>query len=311
MVAQRLAHPHRVGRLRRGARRDPRRRFHFHPRILDRPDQPSRRLRRLAHRHRRLLRRRRNLRCLAQHPPRRSGGVAGLDAELLALARGALDGAADRIAEILGEPVARRLGAVLAIHVVDLDGDVALQRGEAHQRVDQPGESPVLGADPADQDLERHPVARADHREQRHRRHVRSIGGGDRTLDRFDPGPPLGVQKAVPEEDDAEIDHLLRIVGRPAALVGEAAQPLLPIGFRDRADLRLQRLPGGAARGGQRPFEIEDAKTGAHVDAGGRGARCRQILKRNGVGHETCPLCGRGTIGHLPRDMRAKWLRRG
>ena len=67
--------------------------FDFGPGILDRADQARRGLRRLAHRHRRLLGRSRDFAGLAQHA---AGGGAGLDrlaAEILALAGAILDDA--------------------------------------------------------------------------------------------------------------------------------------------------------------------------------------------------------------------------
>ena len=71
MIAERLRHDDRARRFVGRARGDPGRHLHLAARFLDRADQPGGGLRRLAHRYRRLLGRRRHFRRLAEHPPRR------------------------------------------------------------------------------------------------------------------------------------------------------------------------------------------------------------------------------------------------
>src|SRR3546814_14655079 len=77
--------------------------------------------------------------------------------------------------------------------------------------------------------------------------------------------------------DDAQIDHLLGFVRCPEAVVGEAAQPLLPIGVGNRADVGLDQIPYLLARGRQRAVIIEHPQPRAEIDHGGQGAGGRQI----------------------------------
>src|SRR3546814_11594228 len=64
----------------------------------------------------------------------------------------------------------------------------------------------------------------------------------------------------------------------PEAVVGEAAQPLLPIGVGNRADVGLDQIPYLLARGRQRAVIIEHPQPRAEIDHGGQGAGGRQIV---------------------------------
>ena len=205
------------------------------------------------------------------------------------LATGPLDGSADRVAELGREPVARHLGAVFAVHVVDFYGDVGFQRRKPHQRVDQRRHARIGAADAADQHFQRRAIARADHRQQRHRRHALVIGGGDRTLDRFDPSLGGGVQEAVAQEYHAHVDHLGGIGWCPIALLGEAAHPLMPIGGGNGLDLGLQNVPAFATRLEQRALEVEHAEPRRGVDPRTHRAGCCHCLGRYRIRHAHIP----------------------
>ena len=196
-----------------------------------------------------------------------------------------LDHRGDAGAELGGEPVTFGARGHLAVMLVDRDGDLPLQRGEPHQRVDQrrhPGIGPVQ---PAHQHVERRAVARADHREQRQGRHIRLVRRRHRSFDRFDPAPARGVQEAAAQEHAAQFDHPFGILRCPDPLVRETSQPLRPIGFGYRVDLGRDDLPRRARRADQRAVEIECVQPAGKIDRRGDRVLGRQV----GAGQRVAP----------------------
>ena len=296
MIAQRARHRHRIARLAGGAGGDLGGDLHLGAGILDRADQPGGGGGGVAHRDRRLFRRGGDLAGLAQHPARRGGRARRLGAQLQSLARGILHGQRDAVAELRRQPVALDLRAVRAIAVVDFDGDLALQRGQPHQRVDQFQQLGIARGHRGHQHGQRHAVAGADHRQQRHRRHPGGIGGRDRALDRVDPRPLARVEEAVAQELASQIDHPVVARVLPRRFGREAMLPMFPIGARNLAHARLQQGPGGARAVGKPAVGIEDAEPLVQVERGGDRSDRWHIL-----GHEALPCVG-DRIGDVRRD---------
>ena len=277
MIAERLGHADRLARLCRRAVGDLGGGFDFGARILDRPDQPGGGLCRLAHRHRGLLGGGGDFARLAQHRAGRCRTPHRLFAEHVALVGRGLDHRRDPVAKFRRQRVARDPRRVRAVRIIDRDGNLAFQRGQPHQRVDIDRQLGVRPVDPPHQHLQRGTVTRADHRQQRHRRHTRDIGRRDGALDRLDPGAPARIEEAIAQEGAADLDHLLGLVRCPDPLVGETAQPLFPIRLRDMRDLGSQRRPDFAARAAERSVEVENPQPCREVDRGRNRAGNRQV----------------------------------
>src|SRR5690606_17565744 len=88
--------------------------LHFAARLVDRHDQAGGGLRSLAHRHRRLLGRGRDLAGLAEHAARRLARLGRLVANLAAAARGVIDDSEDFLVELVAERAAPGALAVRA-----------------------------------------------------------------------------------------------------------------------------------------------------------------------------------------------------
>ena len=186
VIRQRFAHHHRVAGLAGGAGGDLGRRFDLLSGILDGPDQSGSGLCRFAHRHRRLLGRSSDLAGLAQHATREGRGVAGGDAQGGAVDRGALHRCAKRRPEVGGEPVPLDPTGVGDKGVVNGNGEIALQRREAHQQVDRLRRR-HFSINGDQQRLHRTAVAGGDHRQQGGDGDVSLPGGGDAAFDRLTP----------------------------------------------------------------------------------------------------------------------------
>ena len=192
------------------------------------------------------------------------------------------DCGSDSFAEVDRQPVAFAARGVSAECVVDFDGDLGFEAGQAHHRIDERRQARVVRFHAFEQNFQSGSIAGAGHRQQSHGRDPRLVARGDRALHRLDPQAPGHVAETVAQIGDAKFDHLGFFMRLPALRAGTRAPPLGPERQRDVCGIGLQDRPHVACRTLQRIVGIERAQPRPDVDRRSNRAGIGQFIDGQG-----------------------------